>query len=101
MCLFEIKIAILQGATSLSAIAASTTFGVFTLGMIIPWSNSIGAIIGAIAGAIMTSIIAFGSQYSIATGVIVIHKLSVSTENCMEDYGIHANVTAIVSSIVN
>ncbi|KAF2899841.1 hypothetical protein ILUMI_06345 [Ignelater luminosus] len=86
---------ILVGATSLSAIAASTTFGVFTLGMIIPWSNSVGAIVGAIAGAIMSSTIAFGSQYSIATGVIVIQKLPVSTDRCFEDYGIHANVTTI------
>ncbi|KAK4879879.1 hypothetical protein RN001_008025 [Aquatica leii] len=86
---------ILAGATSLSAISAGTTFGVFTLGMLIPWSNSVGAIIGAITGTTVSSVIAFGSQYSIATGLIVLHKLPISVERCKADYGIQANVTEI------
>lgn len=49
-------------ATSLSAIAAGTTFGIFTLGMLVPWSNTYGAICGAVAGAVMSGWVSFGSQ---------------------------------------
>lgn len=35
---------VLSVATSLSAIAAGTTFGVFTLGMLVPWADSTGAV---------------------------------------------------------
>lgn len=85
LCVFIIERlgGILELATSLSAIAAGTTFGVFTLGMLIPWSNTHGAIYGAIAGAIMSGWIAFGTQAAVASGLVVPHRLSVSTEACM------------------
>ncbi|KAF5300336.1 hypothetical protein FQA39_LY11193 [Lamprigera yunnana] len=86
---------ILAGATSLSAIAAGTTFGLFTLGMLIPWSNSLGTIIGAIAGAVVSSVIAFGGQYAIASGLVVLPKLPVSVDMCQESYGIVANITKV------
>lgn len=69
-------------ATSLSAIAAGTTFGVFTLGMLIPWSNNKGAIFGAIAGAIMSGWISFGTQAAIASGAVQAHKLNISIDGC-------------------
>lgn len=73
---------ILEVATSLSAIAAGTTFGVFTLGMLVPWSNNVGAIWGAIAGALMSGWVSFGTQAAIASGAIQPHKLDVSVEGC-------------------
>lgn len=72
----------IQLATSLSAIAAGTTFGVFTLGMLIPWSNNKGAIWGAIAGAIMSGWISFGTQATIASGAIQAHRLEISVDGC-------------------
>ncbi|KAB0797463.1 hypothetical protein PPYR_08456 [Photinus pyralis] len=86
---------VLVMATSLSAIAAGTTFGVFTLGMVIPWSSSIGAITGAVAGAALSGTISFGGQYSMASGNIVLHKLPVNVDLCEADYGITPNVTVI------
>lgn len=83
-------------ASSLSAIAAGTTFGVFTLGMLVPWANSYGAIAGAIAGAIMSGLVSFGSQFVTAAHLVVPHKLPVSVENCFEKYGIHVNETIVV-----
>lgn len=72
----------MQLATSLSAIAAGTTFGVFTLGMLIPWSNNKGAIWGAIAGAIMSGWVSFGSQAVIASGAVQAHRLNVAIDGC-------------------
>lgn len=69
-------------ATSLSAIAAGTTFGVFTLGMLIPWSNTKGAVCGMVAGAIMSGWISLGSQIAVASGHISPHKLGTWTDGC-------------------
>lgn len=81
---------ILEVATSLSSIAAGTTFGIFTLGMLIPWSNNIGAIIGGVAGAIITGWISFGSQAAIAAGTVVPLRLNMSIAGCATVY---TNVT--------
>lgn len=66
----------------MSAIAAGTTFGVFTLGMLVPWSNNKGAICGAIAGAVMSGWVSFGTQAAVASGAIQAHKLDISIAGC-------------------
>lgn len=73
---------ILVVATSLSAIAAGTTFGVFTLGMLVPRSNTTGAIAGMAAGALISGWISLGSQISVAAGRLVPHKLGAWTSEC-------------------
>lgn len=73
---------ILSVATSLSAIAAGTTFGLFTLGMLVPWSNNWGAIAGVLSGAIMSGWTSLGSQVAAANGLVLAPKLPVSTEGC-------------------
>jgi solute carrier family 5 (sodium-coupled monocarboxylate transporter), member 8/12 len=73
---------ILGVATSLTAIAAGTTFGIFSLGMLNPYSTSKGAIIGAIAGAILSGWVSLGSQVAVASGLVVQPKLPVSVEEC-------------------
>jgi sodium-coupled monocarboxylate transporter 8/12 len=73
---------ILGVATSLTAIAAGTTFGIFSLGMLNPYSTSIGAIFGAVAGAVLSGWVSLGSQIAVASGVVVAPKLPVSVEEC-------------------
>ena len=73
---------ILSVATSVTAIAAGTTCGIFTLGMLVPWSNNKGALFGALAGAIMSGWISFGSQIASAKGLVVPEKLPVSVSDC-------------------
>lgn len=73
---------ILSVATSVTAIAAGTTFGIFTLGMLVPWSNNKGALAGALAGALMSGWISFGSQIAFAQGSVVPEKLPVSVSDC-------------------
>lgn len=73
---------VLGVATSLTAIAAGTTFGIFSLGMLNPWANSMGAIFGAVAGAILSGWVSLGSQAAAASGQVVPHKLPVSVEEC-------------------
>lgn len=87
-------------ATSLSAIAAGTTFGVFTLGMLVPWANSTGAIVGAISGFVMSGWVSFGGQYASAAGLVESHRLPISTDQCEEKYGLLVNATDPVSIYV-
>lgn len=63
-------------------IAAGTTFGIFTLGMLIPWSNTYGAMWGAVSGAVMSGWISFGSQATAAAGKIIPQKLNSTVEAC-------------------
>lgn len=81
-------------ASSLTAIAASTSCGVFTLGMLFPWANSTGATVGAIAGSIMAGLVSFGGQFVAAAKQVVAHKLPVFVnETCFDKYGIDKNIT--------
>lgn len=81
-------------ASSLTAIAASTNCGIFTLGMLFPWANSMGAIVGAFAGSIMAGLVAFGGQYVAATKEVVAHKLPmIVNQTCFYKYGIDPNIT--------
>lgn len=73
---------ILVVATSLSAIAAGTTFGVFTLGMLMPRTNATGAVCGMLAGALLSGWVALGTQLAASSGAVQPHKLGVWTDQC-------------------
>lgn len=85
---------ILGVTTSLTAIAAGTTFGVFTLGMLNPYANSNGAIVGAISGALLSGWVSIGSLVAAATNQVVVHTLPLSVEACPV-----GNMTGIVEKI--
>lgn len=94
-------------ASSLTAIAAGTTCGIFTLGMLFPWANSTGAIVGAISGSIMSGLVSFGGQFVAAAKQVVPHRLPVYVKDiCFEKYGINRNISipevgSIKSSVMN
>lgn len=91
---------ILSVATSVTAIAAGTTCGIFTLGMLVPWSNTKGAFAGAVAGAIMSGWIAFGTQWASAQGLVVPPKLNVSVDYCSINATLNALDETISSDIL-
>ncbi|XP_016967491.1 sodium-coupled monocarboxylate transporter 1-like [Drosophila biarmipes] len=74
---------ILAVSVSLAAIAASSTFGIFTLGMLVPWANTIGAAVGGITCVLITGWISFGSQVAAASGQLNSQRLPVSVEGCL------------------
>ncbi|XP_076238147.1 sodium-coupled monocarboxylate transporter 1 [Calliopsis andreniformis] len=67
---------------SLAAIAAGTSFGVFTLGMLFPWTNSKGAFVGAIVGFLIAGWASLGANWSIGAGLLVPKKLPVPLSHC-------------------
>uniref|UniRef100_A0A182WMN4 Uncharacterized protein n=1 Tax=Anopheles minimus TaxID=112268 RepID=A0A182WMN4_9DIPT len=76
---------ILIVSATLAAIGNGTTGGMFTLGMLVPWSNTKGALFGGIAGALLSGWISLGSQFASAAGRIVPHKLPVSVDGCIAE----------------
>ncbi|KAH8334384.1 hypothetical protein KR059_009470, partial [Drosophila kikkawai] len=68
--------------TSVAAIASGATFGIFTLGMLVPWANTIGTAVGAIAGFLLSGWITFGMQITAAAGQLNSQKLPVSVQGC-------------------
>ncbi|XP_041971300.1 sodium-coupled monocarboxylate transporter 1-like [Aricia agestis] len=60
---------VLGVATALSAIAASATCGIFTLGMCCWWVGPRGALIGGAAGALVAGATSLGSQAAAAAGL--------------------------------
>ncbi|XP_029048825.1 sodium-coupled monocarboxylate transporter 1-like isoform X2 [Osmia bicornis bicornis] len=67
---------------SLAAIAAGTSFGVFTLGILFPWTNSKGAFMGAIVGFVIAGWASLGANWSIGAGLLVPKKLPVPLSQC-------------------
>ncbi|XP_076162659.1 sodium-coupled monocarboxylate transporter 1 [Ptiloglossa arizonensis] len=67
---------------SLAAIAAGTSFGVFTLGILFPWTNSKGAFVGAVVGFLVAGWASLGANWSIGAGLLIPKKLPVSLSHC-------------------
>ncbi|XP_063913583.1 sodium-coupled monocarboxylate transporter 2-like [Zophobas morio] len=82
---------IFEVATILTSINAGTMFGLFSLGILIPWSNTKGAIVGSITGYVFTCIVAFGNKYATSAGLVLAPALPISVDGCYEKYDL--NVT--------
>ncbi|XP_068989526.1 sodium-coupled monocarboxylate transporter 1 isoform X1 [Neodiprion pinetum] len=67
---------------SLAAIAAGTSFGVFTLGMLFPWANSKGAFVGAIVGFTIAAWASLGANAATGAGQLRPKKLPVNLSQC-------------------
>ncbi|KAH8241059.1 hypothetical protein KR026_011284 [Drosophila bipectinata] len=86
---------ILSVCSALTAITASATFGIFTLGMLVPWANTLGTAIGALAGVLFSGWITLGSQFAEASGQLNSQKRPMSVDRC------EGNVTLLETIWVN
>ncbi|XP_016995382.2 sodium-coupled monocarboxylate transporter 1 [Drosophila takahashii] len=74
---------ILGVCMSIASITSGTALGLFTLGMLVPWSNTIGAAVGGISSILLAGWITFGSQIAAASGKLKSQMLPVSVEGCL------------------
>ncbi|XP_017097688.2 sodium-coupled monocarboxylate transporter 1-like [Drosophila bipectinata] len=86
---------ILSVCTAVVSITAIAAFGIFTLGMLVPWANTLGTAIGALAGVLLSGWITLGSQFAAASGQLNSQKRPMSVDGC------DGNVTLVESTWVN
>uniref|UniRef100_A0A6P4FCI3 Sodium-coupled monocarboxylate transporter 1 n=1 Tax=Drosophila rhopaloa TaxID=1041015 RepID=A0A6P4FCI3_DRORH len=74
---------VLSVCNSIASITAGTALGIFTLGMLVPWSNTVGTATGGIISIILAAWLSFGSQIAAALGQLSSQMLPVSVEGCL------------------
>ncbi|KAL0276709.1 UNVERIFIED_CONTAM: hypothetical protein PYX00_004222 [Menopon gallinae] len=73
---------IIQASASLGGITSGTLLGMFILGMLFPWANSTGALVGGIASASLVGWICIGTQVAVTRKQIILPMKPVSVEGC-------------------
>lgn len=73
---------VLQLTMSLGAITSGPSLGIFSMGMLIPWANTNGALVGGTSGLIFMSWLCLRAQAAIASGDLLFPEKPVTTEGC-------------------
>jgi len=73
---------VLQLTMSLEAITNGPLFGVFTIGIFLPWIKSRSALIGGITGVIMMAWLSLNAQWAIASGQMEFPPKDLAVDQC-------------------
>lgn len=73
---------VLQLTTSLSSITSGPSLGIFSMGVLLPWVNAKGALIGGLSGLSFMSWIGLSAEAAIASGRLKFDEKPVTTEGC-------------------
>ncbi|KAM7360701.1 solute carrier family 5 member brother of rumpel isoform 1-T3 [Cochliomyia hominivorax] len=73
---------VLQLTMSLEAITNGPLFGIFTIGIFMPWINGNGSLIGGIVGVVAMSWISLNAQWAIASGAVKYQTKPLTVEHC-------------------
>ncbi|XP_071640868.1 sodium-coupled monocarboxylate transporter 1, partial [Temnothorax longispinosus] len=72
----------LQLSISLGAITHGPSFGIFNMGLLLPWINAKGALVGGIAGLSFMGWLGLSAEAAITSGKIKFDMKPVTTEGC-------------------
>ncbi|KOC64219.1 Sodium-coupled monocarboxylate transporter 1 [Habropoda laboriosa] len=73
---------VLQLSTNLASITSGPSLGIFSMGILLPWVNAKGALIGGLAGLGFMGWFSLSAEAAIASGRIKFDEKPVSTEGC-------------------
>ncbi|XP_034240033.1 sodium-coupled monocarboxylate transporter 2-like isoform X3 [Thrips palmi] len=73
---------LVQVAMSLGSVTSGTMLGLFTLGMLVPRANALGALAGAGVSVLGTALVVFGQQSAIAAGMLKWPAKPTSADQC-------------------
>ncbi|KXJ69434.1 hypothetical protein RP20_CCG027050 [Aedes albopictus] len=74
--------AVMQLTMTLSATSGGPLFGLFVMGILMPWVNATGALYGGLAGFLSMCYLCFRSQASMATGQIIYSTKQMDVSGC-------------------
>ncbi|XP_068630077.1 sodium-coupled monocarboxylate transporter 1 [Battus philenor] len=80
---------VLQLALSFNGMAGGVSLGLFSLGMLFPWSNATGAITGGIFGLLVVVVAGAGAQLV----QLPVPRLSASIDGCPASYNLTSHMT--------
>lgn len=84
--------AVLQLTMSLGPATNGPLFGIFIMGLMMPWIKSKSALIGGVVGLFSMSWYAFKTQLMKSSGELVHPPKPVSTEGCTYDFYVNATI---------
>ncbi|XP_014209704.1 sodium-coupled monocarboxylate transporter 1-like isoform X2 [Copidosoma floridanum] len=87
---------VLQLSFSLSAITSGPSLGIFSMGVLVPWINANGALIGGCSGLAFMSWLSLSAEAAIAAGVIRHGVKPVSVEGCTYSFQRSENLLLLV-----
>ncbi|KZC10252.1 Sodium-coupled monocarboxylate transporter 1 [Dufourea novaeangliae] len=73
---------VLQLTTSLSSITSGPSLGIFSMGILLPWVNAKGALLGGLSGLSFMGWISLSAEAAIASGRLKFDEKPVTTEGC-------------------
>ncbi|XP_001605100.1 sodium-coupled monocarboxylate transporter 1 [Nasonia vitripennis] len=88
---------VLQLTTSLSAITSGPSLGIFSMGILVPWINANGALVGGLSGLAFMGWISLSAEAAIANGRIRFDEKPVSTEGCTYSFQHAENLLLMLS----
>nr|XP_040226243.2 sodium-coupled monocarboxylate transporter 1-like isoform X2 [Anopheles coluzzii] len=83
---------VMQLTMTLSSASGAPLFGLFVMGILMPWVNGTGALYGGVTGLLVMLYMCYKAQYSIASGSRSFDTKPVSVEDCPYDYGRNATM---------
>ncbi|XP_035897146.1 sodium-coupled monocarboxylate transporter 1-like [Anopheles stephensi] len=83
---------VMQLTMTLSSASGAPLFGLFVMGILMPWVNGTGALYGGVTGLLVMLYMCYKAQYSIATGSRTFDMKPVSVEDCPYEYSYNSTV---------
>lgn len=74
---------IFQLSLTITGITAGTMLGLFSLGMLVPWATTKGAIVGGLVSMVTMIWIIVGAQWNMFNGRLYYKPLPFTTEGCL------------------
>ncbi|XP_058129121.1 sodium-coupled monocarboxylate transporter 1-like [Anopheles ziemanni] len=83
---------VMQLTMTLSSASGAPLFGLFVMGVLMPWVNGTGALYGGSTGLLVMLYMCYKAQYSIATGSRTFDTKPTSVEDCPYEFSYNSTV---------
>ncbi|XP_020293871.1 sodium-coupled monocarboxylate transporter 1-like isoform X2 [Pseudomyrmex gracilis] len=89
---------IFQLSLTITGITAGAMLGLFSLGMLVPWATTKGAIVGGLVSMVTMIWIIVGAQWNMVNGRLYYEPLPLTTEGCLNVHGLVNQTTTTTTT---